>query len=58
MQTIQALSKQTDALHIGSFPCQLIPEYSGCGPIPQYLVIMQVTKGNLVLIFHTAFLLE
>lgn len=39
MQTVQALSKQTDVLHIGSFPCQLIPEHSGCGSIPQYLVI-------------------
>lgn len=40
MQTIQALSKQTDVLHIGSFPHQLIPEHTGCGSIPQYLVIM------------------
>lgn len=29
MQIVQALPKQTDVLHIGSLPCQLIPEQSG-----------------------------
>lgn len=40
MQAVQALSKETDVLHIGSFPCQLIPEHRGCGSVHRDLVIM------------------